>query len=150
MLLFPYNLLNTLFLPGAKILHIRGNIMKIQKSAEDYLESILVVQQRKNHVRAIDIANELDFAKPSVSVALKNLEQGGYISRDSEGFITLTPAGSEIAEKIYERHRVLSGFLMKLGVEESIALEDACKMEHCISATSFDKLKAFLEESELS
>ena len=107
--------------------------MKIQESAENYLESILILQKRKGHVRSIDIVNYLDFSKPSVSVAMKNLRENG--------FITLTEKGLEIAQTMYERHTVLSHWLISLGVDEKIAVEDACRMEHVISDESFEKIK---------
>lgn len=116
--------------------------MKIQKSAEDYLETILVLGQRKGSVRSIDIANELSFSKPSVSIAMKNLRENGYIEVDSEGFITLQASGREIAECIYERHTILTELLVTLGVDYAIASEDACRIEHVISAESFAALKA--------
>lgn len=116
--------------------------MKIQKSAEDYLETILVLGQRKGSVRSIDIANELSFSKPSVSIAMKNLRENGYIEVDSEGFITLQASGREIAECIYERHTILTELLVALGVDYAIASEDACRIEHVISAESFAALKA--------
>lgn len=115
--------------------------MKIQESAENYLETILVLGNRKPQVRSIDIANELNFSKPSVSVAMKNLRLNGYIQMDHDGFITLTPSGKAIADKIYERHRLLSSWLEQLGVDPEIAAEDACRMEHVISAESFDAIK---------
>lgn len=115
--------------------------MKIHESAENYLETILVIGKRKSQVRSIDIAHELDFSKPSVSVAMKNLRTNGYIHMDQEGYITLTPSGMEIAEKIYERHQLLSSWLIKLGVNPQTAAEDACRMEHVISAESFQAIK---------
>lgn len=115
--------------------------MKIQESAENYLETILMISQKKGNVRSIDIANELEFKKPSVSVAMKNLRENGYIKVDDNGFITLTPAGKEIAETMYERHVLLSTWLTELGVDEKTAVEDACKIEHVISKESFDAIK---------
>lgn len=115
--------------------------MKIQESAENYLETILVLGSRKPQVRSIDIANELGFSKPSVSVAMKNLRLNGYINMDHEGHITLTPSGLAIAEKIYERHKLLSSWLIRLGVDPEIAAEDACRMEHVISSESFQAIK---------
>jgi len=111
--------------------------MKIQESAENYLETILVISKRKPQVRSIDIANELSFSKPSVSVAMKNLRLNGYINVNQEGYITLTESGLAIAEKIYERHELLSTWLIKLGVAPETASEDACRMEHVISTESF-------------
>lgn len=115
--------------------------MKIQESAENYLETILIIGNRKPQVRSIDIANELEFSKPSVSVAMKNLRLNGYINMDHEGFITLTPSGKAIADKIYERHQLLSAWLVRLGVDPKVAAEDACRMEHVISAESFEAIK---------
>ncbi len=115
--------------------------MKIQESAENYLETILIIGNRKPQVRSIDIANELNFSKPSVSVAMKNLRLNGYIQMDHEGYITLTPSGKAIADKIYERHRLLSSWLEQLGVDPKVAAEDACRMEHVISAESFEAIK---------
>ena len=115
--------------------------MKIQESAENYLETILIIGNRKPQGRSIDIANELEFSKPSVSVAMKNLRLNGYINMDHEGFITLTPSGKAIADKIYERHQLLSAWLVRLGVDPKVAAEDACRMEHVISAESFEAIK---------
>ncbi len=115
--------------------------MKIQESAENYLEAILVLQRRKGNVRSIDIANELSFSKPSVSVAMKNLRVGGYIKVDPYGNISLLDKGREIAEKIYERHTLISGWLTSMGVDPEIAAEDACRIEHVISSETFDALK---------
>lgn len=115
--------------------------MKIQESAENYLETILVLQRRNGQVRSIDIVNELEFTKPSVSVAMKNLRENGYVEMDREGFLTLTDKGRAIAETIYERHTLLSGWLVRLGVDPKVAAEDACRMEHVISAESFEAIK---------
>ena len=115
--------------------------MKIQESAENYLETILMISERKPQVRSIDIVNELEFSKPSVSIATKNLRENGYILMDKEGHITLTDAGRKIAETMYERHKLLSKWLIRLGVNEHTAVEDACRMEHVISAESFEAIK---------
>ena len=115
--------------------------MKIQESAENYLETILVLHKRKGIVRSIDIANEMNFSKPSVSVAMKNLRLGGYIKVDDDGNITLLDKGLEIAEKIYERHTLLSSWLASMGGDPEVAAEDACRMEHVISSETFDALK---------
>ena len=115
--------------------------MKIQESAENYLETILVLYKSKGVVRSIDIANELGFSKPSVSVAMKNLRVGGYIRVDADGNIELLDAGREIAEKIYERHTLLSEWLTNLGVAPEVAAEDACRIEHVISGETFEALK---------
>ncbi|HIR87775.1 MAG TPA: metal-dependent transcriptional regulator [Candidatus Fimimorpha faecalis] len=115
--------------------------MKTHESAENYLETILILSQRQAAVRSIDIVNELGFSKPSVSVAMKNLRNNGFITMDSSGFITLTEEGRKIADMIYERHRLLSRWLIHLGVEETIAVEDACRIEHVISPESFQAIK---------
>lgn len=115
--------------------------MKIQESAEMYLETILVLSQRDSCVRSIDIVGELDFKKSSVSVAMKKLRENDYIKMNNDGYITLTPAGKKIAETIYERHTVLSEWLKHLGVNENTAIEDACRIEHVISPESFEAIK---------
>ena len=115
--------------------------MKIQESAENYLETILVLQQRKGSVRSIDIANELEFSKPSVSVAMKNLRQGGYIEMDAAGQIRLLPPGQAIAEAVLEKHRLMTEFLISLGVSAEVAAEDACRIEHVLSDESFEAIK---------
>lgn len=115
--------------------------MKIQESAENYLETILVLKNKNGAVRSIDIANELGFSKPSVSVAMKNLRENGYIEVDSSGYITLLDSGMQIAEKIYERHTTLSKWLVSLGVDDKTAAEDACRIEHIISSESFEAIK---------
>lgn len=116
--------------------------MKVHESAENYLETILILSQTKSEVRSIDIANELNFSKPSVSVAMKNLRNSGYITVNENGHITLTEEGFKIANNILERHTVISQLLMALGVDKDIALEDACRMEHVISEESFNAMKA--------
>lgn len=118
--------------------------MTVNESAENYLETILILSRQLPVVRSVDIANELGFKKSSVSVAMKNLRAKEHIVVDKSGFITLTPSGREIAEMIYERHEFLSGWLMKLGVDRNTALEDACKMEHVISRESFDAIKKYV------
>ena len=115
--------------------------MKIQESAENYLETILMIKNKKGLVRSIDIANELEFSKPSVSVAMKNLRQNGYIDVDENGYITLLESGLEIAEKMYERHTTISDWLISLGVNSQTAVDDACKIEHIISNESFEAIK---------
>ena len=115
--------------------------MKIQESAENYLETILIIKNKNGAVRSIDIANELGFSKPSVSVAMKNLRENGYIEVDSSGYITLLDSGRQIAEKIYERHTTLSKWLVSLGVDAKTAAEDACRIEHIISSESFEAIK---------
>ncbi len=116
--------------------------MKIHESAENYLETILILKKRQGQVRSIDIASELSFSKPSVSVAMKNLRLNGYIDVDKEGYITLLDKGLEIAEKIYERHTLFSDWLMALGVSPEVAAEDACRIEHVISNETFEAFKA--------
>ena len=115
--------------------------MKIQESAENYLETILLLQQRKGSVRSIDIANELEFSKPSVSVAMKNLRQGGYIEMDAAGQIRLLPPGQAIAEAVLEKHKMMTAFLIALGVSPEVAAEDACRIEHVLSDESFEAIK---------
>lgn len=115
--------------------------MKMNESSENYLETILILSQKMPHVRSIDIANELEFTKPSVSVAMRNLRENGYIVVDKDGHITLTDAGKQIAETMYERHTMLSNWLMYLGVDAETAVEDACKIEHVVSAKSFKAIK---------
>ena len=118
-----------------------GEVMKIMESAENYLETILILQKRNGSVRSIDIVNELDYTKPSVSIAMKNLRENGYIEMDSSGFITLLESGRKIAEKIYERHTFISDWLISLGVTPPVAADDACRMEHVISEESFKAIK---------
>ncbi|WP_417043963.1 metal-dependent transcriptional regulator [Dysosmobacter sp.] len=122
--------------------------MKIQESAENYLETILILKERKGFVRSIDIAAELEFSKPSVSVAMKNLRENGYIEVDDLGHITLTAAGAEIAERIYERHTFLSSWLTALGVDPKVAVEDACRIEHVISAESFSAIRDHVNQNK--
>ena len=117
--------------------------MKIQRSAEDYLEAILILKERLGMVRSIDIVREKNFSKPSVSVAMKKLRENGYIEMNADGFITLLPPGEEIAQRIYTRHRVLSQFLEHLGVSPENAAADACKIEHDLSDESFQKIREF-------
>ena len=124
--------------------------MKIQESAENYLETILILSKRNPYVRSIDIAAELNFSKPSVSVAMKNLRQNGYIETDAEGHISLTPKGLDIAEMIYERHTLLSDWLTFLGVDPAVAVEDACRIEHVISKESFQAIKKHVREGRES
>ena len=118
--------------------------MVLQESGEMYLESILVLIRQGKAVRSIDIVDYMGYSKPSVSIAMKKLRENGYISMDTEGLITLTAAGRVVAEKIYERHTVLTDFLRRLGVDEASAAEDACRMEHVISDATFQALKRHL------
>ena len=115
--------------------------MKIKESAENYLESILIIKNKKGNVRSIDIATELGFSKASVSVAMKGFREEGYITIDSDGAISLTEKGLEIAERIYERHQIIAKALIALGVDEKTAYEDSCKIEHDISQQTFEKIK---------
>ena len=115
--------------------------MRIQESAEDYLETILILKNRNGAVRSIDIVNEMNFTRPSVSHAMKQFRENGYIRMGADGYIELTESGREIAERVYERHRLLAAYLMSLGVSEATAKEDACRMEHSISAESFEKIR---------
>lgn len=117
--------------------------MEIHKSAEDYLESILVLKERLGMVRSIDIVRELGYSKPSVSIAMKRLRENGYIEMNAEGYINLLPPGEEIAQRIYVRHRLLTDFLISIGVSEKTASEDACKIEHDLSDETFACMEAF-------
>ena len=114
--------------------------MQIHQSAEDYLETILMLTQRMGRVRSIDVVNELGFTKASVSIAMKKLRENGYIAVDGEGNLTLLAPGREIAERIYSRHRLLTHFFMQLGVDEKAA-EDACKAEHILSEQTLEKIR---------
>ncbi|EXM39871.1 metal-dependent transcriptional regulator [Ruminococcus albus] len=123
--------------------------MKIQESAENYLESILMISERKGDVRSIDIVNELEFSKPSVSIAMKNLRENGYILVDKDGYITLTDKGMEIAAKMYERHKLFSKLFVSLGVSEATASKDACRVEHILSDETYAAIKKVLKEKGL-
>ena len=118
--------------------------MKIQESAEDYLEAILAIREKKGTVRSIDVAHHLNYSKPSVSRAMSLLRENGYVSMDRDGLLTLTDAGMEIASRIYERHRLLTEWLTALGVSPEVAAEDACRIEHDISEETFCRLKAHI------
>ena len=122
--------------------------MRIKESAENYLETILMLKRKNGNVRSIDVAHELSFSKPSVSVAMKNFREKGYISIDGDGSIILTDKGLSIAERVFERHQVIASALIALGVDEKTAYEDSCKIEHDISDTSFEMIKKFLKESQ--
>ena len=119
--------------------------MNIHESAENYLETIMLLSQRDEPVRSIDIANHLGFAKPSVSIAMKNLRENGYISMDTNGHIILKPKGEKIAKMMLERHTLLTNWLVSLGVPDEIAVKDACRIEHVISEESFDAIKKRLK-----
>ena len=123
--------------------------MKIHESAENYLEAILILNRRSGDVHAIDIAAELNFSKPSVSIAMKNLRENGYVKMDQGGLLTLTDKGRAIAEAIYERHTLISRWLIHLGVSPQAAAEDACRIEHDISEESFERLKAHILQHRL-
>ena len=116
--------------------------MALLESGEMYLETIYILLKERPEVRAIDIGEYMGFSKPSVSIFMKNLRENGYIKMASDGYITLTPAGREIAEMIYERHTLLSDWLTQLGVTPSVAAEDACRMEHAMSPETFSAIKA--------
>ena len=122
--------------------------MNIHESAEDYLEKILMLQEQKGSARSIDIAVAMGFSKPSVSVAMKNLRENGYISMDPDGFIKLEQPGMEIAQRIYGRHRKLTAFFVALGVDPDVAAKDACKVEHDLSEETYSKMIAFAEKAE--
>ncbi len=124
--------------------------MALMESGEMYLETILILSQQKNAVRSIDVAEYMSFSKPSVSRAVGLLKDGGYLAVDGLGHLTLTESGRAVAERIYERHRILSEILMRLGVDEKTATDDACKMEHYISDTSFSAIKAHLKAHPMS
>lgn len=123
--------------------------MRVNESAEDYLETILILSKRLPVVRAVDISNELQFKKSSVSVAMKKLREAEYITVTDAGFIYLTDSGRELAEMVYERHELISKWLIHLGVPENIAVEDACRMEHVISKESFDAIKKHVSTKNL-
>ena len=118
--------------------------MRIKESAENYLETILMLKNKNGSVRSIDIANELSYTKASVSVAMKSFREEGYVTVDKVGNISLTEKGVLIAEKMYERHKIIAKALMALGVSEETAYKDSCKIEHDISTESFEKIKDFL------
>ena len=121
--------------------------MEIHESAEDYLEAILRLSQESPEVRSVDIASMLSVSKPSVSHAMKLLRENGYIAMDRYGTITLLDSGREIAERIYERHKILSELFEDMGVSPEVAMEDACKVEHYISDVTFERIKAFAQKN---
>lgn len=118
--------------------------MKIKESAENYLEAILIIQNKKGNARSIDVANYLGFSKPSVSVAMKSFREEGYVTVDDAGDLMLTDKGMEIASKMYERHQMIAKALIKLGVDEKTAYEDSCRIEHDISDETFNAIKKHL------
>lgn len=122
--------------------------MEIRESSENYLETILMEKKRLGKVRSIDICNAMGFSKPTVSVAMKNFREGGYITVDEAGYIELTQSGQEIAEKMYERHFLIAKMFIQLGVDKQTAYQDACKIEHDISQKTFDCLKKHFFENE--
>lgn len=121
---------------------------RIFESKENYLETILILFNRNGEVRSVDIAAEMNFSKPSVSIAMKNLREEGCVSVDKNGYITLTESGKEIAERVYERHLLFTEWLTSLGVPEEIAAEDACRIEHDLSRESFAAIKAFVKKHQ--
>jgi len=122
--------------------------MVIHASAEDYLESILVLQERRGQVRSIDIVNELGYSKPSVSIAMKKLRESGYISMAPDGLITLNESGLEIARRVYDKHKAITKLFELLGVSAEQAAEDACKMEHDLSDETFGRILEFIKNNE--
>lgn len=122
--------------------------MRILKSSEDYLETMLVLKEQHGYIRSVDIAAELEVTKPSVSYATKRLRENGYITMDRDGLIALTEKGMEIAVRIYERHRLLTDFFLSLGVSEETAREDACKIEHDLSNETFEAMKKYALKSK--
>ena len=118
--------------------------MRLQESGEMYLETILVLSQKSDSVRSLDVAEYMGFSKPSVSRAVGLLKSGGYMTVDREGYLSLTKEGLEIAQKIYDRHKLLTAFLINIGVDEKTAAEDACKMEHDISDLTYEAIKNHL------
>jgi len=123
-----------------------ASVLKMQKSAEDYLEKILMLREKKGYARSVDIAGELNVTKPSVSFAMKRLRENGYISVDQDGLIELTDIGMGIASRMYERHRTLSEFLKTLGVDSQTAAEDACRLEHDISEKTFEAIRRYISQ----
>lgn len=123
--------------------------MLIKESAENYLEAILMIKKEKGYVRSVDIANHLNFTKPSVSVAMKAFREEGYVTVEADGNINLTQKGMEIASGVYERHELIAKALIALGVEEETAYDDSCKIEHDISRQTFEKLKDFLRKNNI-
>lgn len=121
----------------------------IYESAEDYLEAILIIQNRKGVAHSVDIADYLHYSKASVSVAMKKLRENGYIAMDKDGTLRLLEPGREIAERIYERHQVLTAYFVSIGVDEETAAKDACKVEHDLSEITFEKIKADITSRNL-
>ena len=122
--------------------------MHLQESGEMYIESIYVLSKKMSHVRSLDVAEYMNYSKPSVSRAVGLLRTGGYVNVDEDGYLTLTELGLDVAHKIYERHTVIRALLVRLGVDPETASEDACKMEHAISDASFEAIKRFAKDTE--
>ncbi|MGI6546428.1 MAG: metal-dependent transcriptional regulator [Fastidiosipilaceae bacterium] len=122
--------------------------MKIRKSSEDYLEAMLMMQEKHGYIRSIDVAEQLGVTKPSVSYATKRLREAGYITMDKDSHITLTETGMEIAQRIYERHQLLTEYFMRIGVDEDTARADACKVEHDISEATFEAIRRHAQGQE--
>ena len=122
--------------------------MAIHQSGEDYLETILTLQQRNGQVRSVDVATELGYSKPSVSIAMKKLREQGYVRVDESGLLSLTQEGADVAKGVYERHKTLKKALMLLGVDEEAAAEEACKLEHAISDCTLQKIQDYLKKLE--
>ena len=123
--------------------------MVIHQSAEDYLESILVLQEKCGQVRSIDIVNLLGYSKPSVSIAMKKLRESGYISMSPDGLITLNESGLEIARQVYNRHKVITELFVQMGVSAEVAAEDACRVEHDLSQVTYERICDFVRQSGL-
>lgn len=121
--------------------------MRLQESGEMYLETILILSEKLEHVRSLDVAEHMGFSKPSISRAVGLLKNAGYLLMDTTGYLTLTESGRAIAEKIYERHKTLTQFFEQIGVDQKTALEDACKVEHYISDLTFERIKAFTKQN---
>jgi Mn-dependent DtxR family transcriptional regulator len=119
---------------------------KSHESAEDYLETILILRERKGNVRSIDIVNEMNYSKPSISIAMKKRKSEGMVEMDLNGYITLTPLGEEIAQRTYRRHQLLEKVLVAMGVEEETAAEEACRIEHVIDENTYEKINEFYEK----
>jgi len=122
--------------------------MKIQKSAEDYLETMMMLHEQRGYIRSVDVAEQLGVTKPSVSYATKRLRENGYITMDNTGAITLTQTGLDIAQRMYTRHKLLREFLIRLGVDEAVATEDACKIEHDLSEETFQAICRHVKQFE--
>ncbi len=119
---------------------------KSHESAEDYLETILILRERKGNVRSIDIVNEMNYSKPSISIAMKKLKSEGMVEMDLNGYITLTPLGEKIAQRTYRRHQLLEKVLVAMGVDEETASEEACRIEHVIDENTYEKINEFYEK----